>query len=240
MEAVGAGLGGAPSDRPWRSERTVSLPPGHSSGTVPDQSRAILAARMRVADRVINAGHVLRLRARSTQGGRLITRPTTAVPPETQLNTILGVDQLLRIAVAESCTGGAVAQRITSIAGSSAYFIGGIVAYANSAKRDLLNVPVHVLEEEGAVSDACAQAMAQGARRVFGADVAIATTGIAGPGGGTGRKPVGLVYIGVASPAGSRATAHQFAGDRTAVITAATETALNALLMTVHECIDQS
>ncbi|MDQ3045499.1 MAG: CinA family protein [Chloroflexota bacterium] len=190
-------------------------------------------------DRGATASHAPRCHARSTQGERLNTHPNPVVPPEIRLNTLLGLDQRLRIAVAESCTGGAIAQRITAIAGSSAYFLGGIVAYANSAKQTLLGVPVEVLEEEGAVSDACAQAMAQGARRAFTAEIAVATTGIAGPGGATKRKPVGLVYIAVASPVGSHATEYHFAGDRAAVITAATETALALLVTSVEETLAQ-
>jgi nicotinamide-nucleotide amidase len=113
------------------------------------------------------------------------------------------VGRLLRerkrtVAVAESCSGGLVAQKLTDVPGSSAYFKGGVVAYANSAKRDMLGVPAELLDRYGAVSDEVARAMAEGARARFRTDLAVATTGIAGPGGGTPEKPLGLVHIALA------------------------------------------
>ena len=137
------------------------------------------------------------------------------------------------MATAESCTGGMVAARIVSVAGSSAYFQGGVVAYANAVKADVLGVPAAILENPGAVSEACARAMAEGARARLGVAVAVSTTGIAGPEGGTARKSVGLVYIGVASARGTTVEEHHFAGDRTAVIGAATERALALLVQAV-------
>jgi PncC family amidohydrolase len=95
-------------------------------------------------------------------------------------------------------------------AGSSAYVLGGIVAYANEAKAALLGVPAEVLESRGAVSAECARAMAVGARRAFGSDWAVATTGIAGPGGATARKPVGLVYIATVGEGFDRVEEHRF------------------------------
>ena len=136
----------------------------------------------------------------------------------------------LTIATAESCTGGGVAAALTALAGSSDYVMGGIVSYSNAAKANLLGVPQEILATRGAVSPECAQAMAQGARRAFGTDLAVSTTGIAGPGGGTTRKPVGLVYIAVADQDGATAAEHHFQGDRTAVTSAATEAALAMLL----------
>jgi len=143
------------------------------------------------------------------------------------------------VATAESCTGGGVAHRITAIAGSSAYFLGGIVSYANSAKATLLGVPQAILDNPGAVSEACAGAMAEGARRAFGADIAVATTGIAGPGGGTARKPAGLVFIAASGPAGTVVTEHHFPGDRHAVMASATTAALELLVQTI-EAIPQT
>ena len=108
----------------------------------------------------------------------------------------------LRLATAESCTGGMVAARLTSVPGSSASFVGGVVAYADEVKRSELDVPEELLAEHGAVSAEVAAAMAEGARQRLGADVAVAVTGVAGPGGGTPEKPVGRVYLHAAGPDG--------------------------------------
>ncbi len=128
-------------------------------------------------------------------------------------------DALLRrrlwLAGAESCTGGLLAARITDVPGSSAYFLGGVVAYANAVKQDLLKVPLHVLREHGAVSAECAMAMAEGTLDLMGAGIALATTGIAGPGGGSPAKPVGLVYVAVAGrDAATRVQEHRLSGTR--------------------------
>jgi PncC family amidohydrolase len=132
----------------------------------------------------------------------------------------------LTVATAESCTGGNVAHQITSISGSSAYFLGGVVSYANEVKRDVLGVPEEVLENPGAVSEPCARAMAEGVRCLMGSDLAISTTGIAGPLGGTARKPVGLVYLALATADRTTVEEHLFPGERVAVIDAATRRAL--------------
>ena len=134
------------------------------------------------------------------------------------------------LATAESCTGGMVAARITAVSGSSAVFLGGIVSYANTAKRALLGVPQPVLEQDGAVSEACAAAMAEGARQRLKADLAVAVTGIAGPTGGTPEKPVGLVCFGLAAADGVRTEHRLFTGDRESVRLQATEHALALLL----------
>ncbi len=102
------------------------------------------------------------------------------------------------LAVAESCTGGLLGHWITEVPGSSAYFLGGVIAYANALKCDVLGVPQATLERYGAVSASTAAAMARGVRRLTGAEVGVAITGIAGPGGGTPQKPVGTVYLAVA------------------------------------------
>lgn len=102
------------------------------------------------------------------------------------------------LAVAESCTGGLIAHQLTAIAGVSAVFPGGVVSYSNEAKHELLGVPIELLERHGAVSAEVAEAMARGARSRFHADIALSTTGIAGPAGGSADKPVGLVYLGLA------------------------------------------
>lgn len=110
----------------------------------------------------------------------------------------------LTLAFAESCTGGLAAASLVNLPGASAVFFGGVVAYDNSVKERLLHVARQTLETDGAVSAACAAQMARGARLALGTSLAVSVTGIAGPGGGSAEKPVGLVYIGVDSPAGTR------------------------------------
>jgi nicotinamide-nucleotide amidase len=120
----------------------------------------------------------------------------------------------LTLATAESCTGGLVAARLTSVPGSSEVFLGGVVAYANAVKEEKLGVPADVLAEHGAVSAQTAAAMATGARDALGADVGVAVTGIAGPGGGTAEKPVGLVYVHAETPDASRGVEFSYGADR--------------------------
>ena len=159
------------------------------------------------------------------------------LPPEARLNALLA-DGRLTVAAAESLTGGNVARRITDIPGSSAYFLGGIVSYANEAKEKLLGVPSDVLKNPGAVSEPTARAMAEGARRAFGADVAVSTTGIAGPAGGTARKPVGTVFIAASGPVGTAVEEHHFPGGRADVVAAATEAALELLAANVEAALE--
>lgn len=156
--------------------------------------------------------------------------PDAELAPERALRDLLRERPDLTIATAESCTGGSISRRITSIDGSSAYFLGGVVAYSNEVKLQVLGVPATVLENPGAVSEECAAAMAEGACRVVGSRFAISSTGIAGPGGGTARKPVGLVYLGQSGPSGTTVERHQFSGDRADIIDAATQRALELLL----------
>jgi len=139
------------------------------------------------------------------------------------------VEREATLAVAESCTGGLVASRVTDVPGSSRYFLGGVVAYSNEMKRDVLGVSAELLKEFGAVSEQCAGAMAEGVRELHGADFALATTGIAGPGGGTPQKPVGLVYIAVADSDGTVCAQHNWPGTRDQFKQRVSQMALNML-----------
>jgi PncC family amidohydrolase len=121
-----------------------------------------------------------------------------------------------RLATVESCTGGLVGHAITTIPGSSGYYLGGMITYADAVKRDLAGVPADVLLAHGAVSAQVAIALADGARTRLGADIAISVTGIAGPDGGTDAKPVGLTYVGVADARGTDVRRHAWTGDRIA------------------------
>jgi nicotinamide-nucleotide amidase len=135
----------------------------------------------------------------------------------------------LTLAGAESCTGGMVSERITAIAGSSDVFAGSVVSYSNAAKHHLLGVPDDLIERHGAVSAEAAAAMASGARMAFGSDVGVAITGIAGPGGGSPEKPVGLVYLHAVSPDGERARELNLPGDRDQIRKRSTAVALHLL-----------
>ncbi|WP_419760531.1 CinA family protein [Acidisoma sp.] len=122
-----------------------------------------------------------------------------------------------RITTAESCTGGLIAGLLTAIGGSSDVVDGGAVTYSNAAKTRMLGVPPELIASEGAVSEAVARAMAEGARRSAEVDLAISVTGVAGPGGGTATKPVGLIWFGVASPTQTIAKSRNFPGGRTSI-----------------------
>jgi len=137
------------------------------------------------------------------------------------------------VAVGESCTGGGLCEALTGIPGSSAYFLGGVVAYGNRSKTRDLAVPAALLSRHGAVSEEVAEAMAEGARGRFGGDVGVGTTGIAGPGGGTPEKPVGTVCIGIATPEVRLSHRFRFRGDREAVRRKTVERALWLLI----ECL---
>lgn len=174
---------------------------------------------------------------------RLLGRVRRSMPPalmrhcfgvgEDTLESVAG--RLLRraggrLAVAESCTGGLLSSRITDIPGSSDYFVGGLIAYSNALKTSGLGVSPATLKHHGAVSEACAREMAAGARERFGADYALAITGIAGPGGGSAQKPVGLVFVGLALPKGRPLVVKQLLyGDRHAIRERSVNAALNIL-----------
>jgi nicotinamide-nucleotide amidase len=135
----------------------------------------------------------------------------------------------LKLAVAESCTGGLLGSRLTARPGSSDYFVGGVISYSNQAKMDLLQVPPGMLAQYGAVSEEVAGAMAEGARDALHADFALSITGVAGPDGGTAEKPVGLVYLGCAGPEGTQVRGGSFPGDRDTVRMFSATSALHLL-----------
>ncbi len=140
----------------------------------------------------------------------------------------------LRIASVESCTGGLVGHLITEVAGSSAYFIGGLVTYSDALKRDLVGVLPDVIAAHGAVSAQVAMAMATGGRERTRADLVVSVTGIAGPDGGTASKPVGLTYVAVADAAGVAVRRHAWSGDRAANKRSSAAAALDLLLERVE------
>lgn len=142
-------------------------------------------------------------------------------------------DRGLTLAVAESCTGGLICHRLTQVPGCSGYFLGGAIAYSNAVKIALLGVAAKTLARDGAVSRRTAREMARGARRAFEADAAVAVTGIAGPGGGSKAKPVGLVYLAVAHGGGVIVRRRLFNGSRSAIKSRAAEAALGL----VRECL---
>ncbi|MFY9720005.1 MAG: competence/damage-inducible protein A [Candidatus Cybelea sp.] len=150
---------------------------------------------------------------------------------DTPASAILALlrSQQRTVAVAESCTGGRIAAALTSVPGSSQSFIGGVVAYANAVKISALGVDAETIERDGAVSEEVARRMARGARERLGADLALATTGIAGPDGGTPEKPVGLVIFGLADGGASRAWRFHLDGDREKIQERATAIALRIL-----------
>ena len=134
------------------------------------------------------------------------------------------------LATAESCTGGMISAACTDLAGSSAWFERGFVTYSNAAKTDMLGVDAALISQHGAVSEAVARAMVQGAIQHSVAQVAVAVTGVAGPTGGTATKPVGTVWFGFATPAGVITETHRFDGDRAAVRQATVHHALARLV----------
>lgn len=149
--------------------------------------------------------------------------------PENRIISYL-IDRGKTIATAESCSGGLIAHRLTNVPGASTPFLGGVVAYSNAVKRSLLQVAPEIIEACGAVSEETARAMAEGARRALGTDLAVAVTGIAGPGGGTSEKPVGLVYMALADGQTTRVVKHLFEGDRESIKLQTADAALNLVL----------
>ena len=151
---------------------------------------------------------------RGAQAGRL---STATEPTLSELATRLQEVALARgisVGSAESCTGGLVGHSITAVSGSSGYYRGGVISYADAVKTTLLEVPPATLEQHGAVSAQVAVAMAEGVRRAVACDYGVAVTGVAGPGGGSDAKPVGLTYVATAGPHGHEVRRHLWDGDR--------------------------
>jgi nicotinamide-nucleotide amidase len=163
---------------------------------------------------------------RQLLGDRIYTE--TGEPLEATVGALLA-RRGMTLAVAESCTGGMLAERITSVPGASAYFMGGFLVYTYAAKISLLGIDPALLESERAASESVARAMAEAARRKTGASLALSVTGVAGPSQGEEKEPVGAVFIGVADESGGCARRFQFAGDRDRIRTLATQTALDIL-----------
>ncbi len=154
--------------------------------------------------------------------------------PEKEVHRILS-ERTMTLATAESCTGGMLATRFTALPGASVYYKGGIVAYSHSAKRDLLGVDCRTIGLHGVVSEAVVREMAEGARKTLNADYAIATTGIAGPTGGTPQTPVGTVWIAVATPEHTVSICFSGGSSRSEVIGLASDAALGLLLGELNE-----
>ena len=133
------------------------------------------------------------------------------------------------VSAAESCTGGMISQLLASVPGASEYYLGSVTSYANSVKENVLGVPAETIEKNGAVSSECVARMAEGVRKLTGSDYSIATSGIAGPGGGSEDKPVGLVWVGVSSASGTRTCKFMFKGDRIRNMERFASSALNVL-----------
>jgi len=153
---------------------------------------------------------------------------TSGETPEEVVGRIL-TENRATIAVAESCTGGMLAEHLTTVPGSSAYFLGGVVCYSNELKITLAGVPPELIEAKGAVSSEVALALADGIRKRSGASLGLGVTGIAGPSGATPDKPVGLIHIGIADAQGPRERRYQFPGDRERIRQYATYTALDMI-----------
>lgn len=161
--------------------------------------------------------------SRHRAGPAAAPAPDVALPPPSDIPALVrrlaraAASRELAVATAESCTGGLLAAAITGEPGASSFFVGGVVAYSDDIKVERLGVPLDDVRAHGAVSRAVATAMAEGARRRFGARLALAATGVAGPGGGTPAKPVGTVWIAAADPGRNEAVRLHFKGSRRAV-----------------------
>ena len=179
---------------------------------------------------IVRGGDAARVEAIFEQARARLGEHVFAEDLDISLEAAVGrllASRALKLACAESCTGGMLGALITKVPGSSGWFLQGWVAYANDAKRSMLEMDAALIEKHGAVSPQVAEAMALAARRLSGADIGVGITGIAGPQGGSPEKPVGLVHIGVDTCRGCRTTKHIFPGDRETIRIFAARTALN-------------
>jgi nicotinamide-nucleotide amidase len=211
-----------------RRLKRMRIPPGTDVGLYPD----LQAVDVRLTAADSRGGAARRgLNAFAAQLGRALGRHVYGRDDET-LEDVIG-HLLLRhrrtLAVAESCTGGLITDRLTNVPGSSRYFLGAVVAYHNDLKQRGLGVPATLLRRAGAVSAPIARAMARGIRRMTGASVGLAVTGIAGPSGGSARKPVGLVFVAIADAHGSGVQRFRLHGDRASIKAQAAQVALDML-----------
>ena len=150
--------------------------------------------------------------------------------PSLEIASTLLLNSGLRIAVAESCTGGLLGGALTEVSGSSAYMLGGVIAYDDSVKRALLSVPGELIREHGAVSEQCARAMAKGVASLLGSDIGVSITGISGPLGGSVAKPVGTTYVGLVAPDFERVQHYVWKGNRAENRTKSVEAALGMVV----------
>ncbi len=214
------------------SESSLSAMIGAPESLPPDVSLAFLPSLSGVRLRLDAAGPAAEAARRLDAAVEVIAaragRHLYAMSDE-ELEAVLGsllAGRKLSLACAESCTGGSIARRITSVPGSSAYFLGSVVAYSDALKESILGVPAETISAHGAVSKETALAMATGIRAVTGADIGLSTTGIAGPAGGTPEKPVGLVWIACSDAGGGVAVRQTYGEGRSRVVERATFAAL--------------
>ena len=204
----------------WPARGSCSTAPGISAASGRDDSGGTMRSRPGAATK-----------ADAIEAGLVAGNEAYLFSRDERSTAELLVDELrtraLTLGTAESCTGGLVAARVTDVPGASDVFLGAVVAYANDVKARELDVPADLLREHGAVSPEAAAAMAHGARARLGVDVAVAVTGIAGPGGGSEEKPVGLVYLHAVGPTGERSRTFDFPGDRETIRLRAAVSALH-------------
>jgi nicotinamide-nucleotide amidase len=221
-----AGLGAAEAEE--RLGRWLGREDEVAVSCLPAEGEVLVRLRARGASRALAERALERLEA---EVARALGRDCYGRDAET-LEAVVGrllLERGLTLSIAESCTGGLLGHRITSVPGASRYFERGVVVYSNRAKEELLGVPEALLRAHGAVSGPVAEAMAQGAARLGGSPCALAVTGIAGPEGGTGDKPVGTVFVGVVAPGGAQVRRFRFAGGRESVKWQSTQAALDML-----------